>query len=452
MRNSDGESTTRELIAAATSAEDPEKEALLEELSRTYEELQLAYDLQGVLEDEIDHRLLFHKILQCLGRLLPIEQAEVWVSDREALQYRCLLRFDGQDISSNAETLPYYPALEPELLKKGVQVIREEHQAMSPVDFFLLRMAHRMGLPTVAAPLLCKASFFGVLLLKIPASMEDLSASKLRWIAAVARQTSLVIHLHLLLHELRESERLREELDIARKIQRNLLPQTAPQGRHFEIYAGCVTAAQVGGDYYDFFPRPEGSLGIVVADTSGHSLASGLMAMSFRSSFRHFLDQGLEPGSLFARVNSALYGELKESDCFLSAVYGTLDDESLRFRYINAGHPPPCILDPRRGQCRVLEESGLLVGILPDEKYEAAEVTLEAGNILVLYTDGITEAENQHGLFFGTERLQEALRRSSKKSARGIYHHLLKEMYVFQDEQFNKDDVTMVVVKVKDRL
>jgi len=116
---------------------------------------------------------------------------------------------------------------------------------------------------------------------------------------------------------------------------------------------------------------------------------------------------------------------------------------------VNAGHPHPLLLESKTGSFRCLEESSLLVGVIPSIEYPVGEVELEKGDILVLYTDGIVEAENQKGELFGKSRLEEAVRRNVRKSAREIYHHLLKEMYLFQDERFNKDDVTLMILKVK---
>ncbi len=424
--------------------------ALLDELARAYEELHLLHGLAGALEDEIDHRMIFLKIIDCLKELLPVEKAEVWVPNREAGDYRCFIHYEDGQIRANAETAAFDPSLQQPLLNMGVRVLRDKHQASGPLDLFLLRVCEGMGVPSIAAPLLSKSKLVGLFLVRIPSTLQNVDSSRLRLVAAAARQTSLSIHLYLLIEELRSNEGLKREIEIARQIQHDLLPQSIPHSSRFDLFAGCITAARVGGDYYDFFQQGEGKVGILIADVAGHSVASALIAMSFRTSFRFFLDQGPELGPLFGKVNEALHNELKKSGNFLSAFYGTFDEQTRMFRYVNAGHNPPLLWNGRSGNFRELDEAGLLIGILPGQSYQAAEVQLEAGDTLLCYTDGIVEAENQRGEFFGQRRLEEAVRKNQSRGAREMYHYLLKEMYVFQDEHFNKDDVTLVVLKVKE--
>lgn len=428
---------------------EPDVDAVVEELARAYEELHLLHGLSGVLEGELDHCLVFLKILACLKELLPIEKAEVWVPYRESGQFRSFLLYDGKGLIKTSEVLRCDRGVEGSLAGLGVRVLREGHKAANLVDSFVLEAASRIGLPAIVAPLLRKTKVLGLLVLRILSSLQNVDSSRLRLVAAAARQTSVNLQLHFLIEELRANEGLRREIEIARQIQHDLLPQRIPQSEQFDLYAGCVTAARVGGDYYDFFSTPGESLGLLIADVAGHSVASALIAMSFRSSFRHFLAQKLELDHLFDKVNLTLHNEFRDSGSFLSAIYTTLDERTLQMRYVNAGHPHPLLLESKTGSFRCLEESSLLVGVLPSIEYPVGEVKLEKGDILVLYTDGIVEAENQKGDLFGKSRLEEAVRRNVRKSAREIYHHLLKEMYLFQDERFNKDDVTLMILKVK---
>jgi serine phosphatase RsbU (regulator of sigma subunit) len=428
-----------------------ESDAMLDELARAYEELDLLHGLAGVLEDEIDHRLIFQKIIGCLRELVPVETAEVWVPNREAGEYRCFLHYERGGMSSRLETTPFDPGLQQPILNMGVRVLREKqkHECAGPLDLFLVRICEGIGFPSIAVPLLSKSKLVGLFLLGIPSQAESLDASALRLVAAAARQTSLSIHLSLLIDELRANEGLKREIEIARQIQHDLLPQSIPQSTRYDVFAGCVTAARVGGDYYDFFTESPSKLGLLIADVAGHSVASALIAMSFRTSFRHFLAQGLELGELFAKVNDALHKELNKSGNFLSAFFGILDEEKRTFSYVNAGHNPPLLWSHASGTFRELGESGLLLGVLPEQSYSAAEVPLEPGDVLLGYTDGIVEAENQHGELFGLKRLEAAIRKHLSRGAREMYHYLLKEMYLFQDEHFNKDDVTLAVLKAK---
>lgn len=439
----------RDTLQLTSTSNEPETLAVVEELAHAYEELHLLHGLAGVLEDEIDHRIIFMKILTCLKELLPIEKAEIWTPRREAREFRSFLFYDGNGIVKNPDGISSVTGVEERLQSLGARVLREGQKGADAVDFFLLQAASRLGLPAIAVPLLRRGKVLGLLVLRIPSTLQNVDSSRLRLVAAAARQMSVNLQLHSLIEELRANEGLRKEIEIARQIQHDLLPQSTPQSDKYDLHAGCVTAARVGGDYYDFFSTPGKDLGLLIADVAGHSVASALIAMSFRSSFRHFLKESLEPSRLFDKVNVTLHGEFKGSGNFLSALYTTLDEKTLHLRYVNAGHPHPLLLESKTGSFRHLDQSNLLIGILPGIEYPVGEVDLEKGDVLVLYTDGIVEAENQYGDFFGKKRLEEAIRMNSRRSASEIFHCLLKEMYVFQDEHFNKDDVTLVILKVK---
>ncbi len=426
--------------------QDPSTE-ILDELARAYEEIHLLHGLAGAIEDELEHRMVFAKIIGCLKELLPVEAAEIWTFNQQEGEYHCALQWDGAHVTSRLDVVAHSPLLEAQIHGMGVRVLRGQHSVRDSIDTFLLEILSGMGFPAVVAPLCSKAKLLGILVVKIPASLETLSSSRLRLVEAAARQTCVSMQVDFLVRELRANERLKKEVEIARQIQHGLLPEKIPQRPHFDLYAGCVTAARVGGDYYDFIERKD-RLGLLIADVAGHSIASALIAMSFRTTFRFYLARDPDQGDLFRWVNDALNEELSKSGTFLSAFYGIFDETTRVFRYVNAGHNPPILWRKSEQRFLRLEESGLLIGILPDQEYVAAEVYLAPGDVLLLYTDGIVEAENQGGDFFGIERLEEAVRKNLSRSSREMYHYLLKEMYIFQDEQFSKDDVTLLILKV----
>jgi len=430
---------------------DSEKKDLLDALARAYEEMHLLQGLAAVLADEKDHRMIFLKTVECLKELVPVEDAEVWIPSQEDEGFERILQCADGNVSSRPAEMPADSTVREEIVGMGVRVLREKHQEGVALDHFLAGIAEALGFPTVAVPLLSKSKLIGLLLVRIPATLQGLDSSQLGHVVAIGRQTSLSIHLHLLVEELRANERLQREIEIAREIQNSLLPQTTPKSPCYDLHAGCITAARVGGDYYDFFQDEVGRLGVLIADVAGHSVASALIAMSFRTSFRLFLEQKLELCTLFEKTNTALYKELCQSGSFLSAFYGILDETSRTFRYVNGGHNPPLHWSSKAGVFNELDEAGILIGVLPDEKYSAGEVAVGAGDVLLFYTDGIVEAENQHGEFFGMERLQQAVSKNATKSSRQVYHSVLKEMYLFQDEEVNKDDVTLIILEIKER-
>ena len=442
--------TSAQLLAHGLRA-DAEKMALMENLSQSYEELHLIQSLASAFEEEIDHRMTFVRILNCVRHVLPSTAAEVWSLDQGDRLYRCLLHHDGTNVHKSVDSFPAEESLEGTLREFGAKVLRDNSTYDDgPLGKFFARLLKQLDLPVVILPLKIKSRILGVLVLKIPAGSRSIDSARLRTLETAARQTSLVLRVHMLIHELRANEGLRREIDIARQIQRSLLPPEIPTSSTFDLYAGCVTAARVGGDYYDFFESSVDKIGLLVADVSGHSVASGLVAMSFRSAFRFFLEeQDLPLHELFKSVNRSLHDELSSTGHFLSAIYATYHKRDRTFRYVNAGHHPPLIYNTHSGKFREFEDdAGLLIGVLPDWEYQTSELQLEPGDLLLLYTDGITEAENQDGEAYELDRLKHSVRRHVHRSTKEMYHYLLREVYIFQDEQYNQDDITLLLMKV----
>lgn len=421
---------------------------ILDELARAYEEIHLLHGLAASLEDGIEHKQTFSRIVESLKELLPVLKAELWVPSAQPTEYRCTLCWEAGTVSNKLLLVETQAGIDEQLRSAGVKVLRGRAEPESPLDRFLAEITFSSGRPAVVAPLFSRSKLLGLLVLKLPETHESLDSSRLRLVEAAARQTSISMQIDFLVRELRANERLKKEIEIARQIQHGLLPEKIPQHADYDLFGGCVTAARVGGDYYDLYHNPGAELGLLIADVAGHSIGSALIAMSFRTTFRLYLDTMGSPGTLFERINDSLHQELSKSGSFLSTFFGTFNPGTRSFQYVNAGHNPPVLWVAREQRFLRLEEAGLLMGILPGQTYEHATLGLGSGDVLVLYTDGIVEAENQRGEFFGLERLEDAIRKNLQRSAREMYHYLLKQMYMFQDEQFNKDDVTLIILKV----
>ena len=421
---------------------------LLEELARVYEEINWLYGLGRKMEKEIADHKIFSETFIYVQNVLPVSQAEIWQIEAGEEIARRLVHFDGKQLVERKHSVPLRETCFEKLLGTGTAVLRDFDACPGPEHDFLGRLAEELGPPVVALPFRCNVSLHGVLLFRLNSEETQLNSSQLKLFTTVGRHLGLYLHLYTLIKKLRRDEGLVKELDIAKRIQEKLLPQSIPKRPRFDLYAQCITAAHVGGDYYDFFESNNG-LGILIADASGHSVASGLIGVMFRTAFRHLLKLDLELSELFREINSSVYEELATSGHFLSAFYCSYDYSTNKLRYVNAGHNRPVVYRMRSGTCETLEEAGLLFGIVDSFSYQESQVWLEPGDILVSYTDGITEAENQHREQFGERRLMDAVVKYSQQSAMRMYHSILMEMYRFQDERFNKDDVTLCILKVR---
>lgn len=245
-------------------------------------------------------------------------------------------------------------------------------------------------------------------------------------------------------------ERLESELETARRIQERLLPHAMPQVPGFEIAGTSLPSQQVGGDYFDFLDMGQGQLGIAIADVSGKGIPAALLMANLQASLHAQVIRPAEVAEVASRINNLLV-ESTDSNMFATFFYGLLDRERSVFTSCNAGHNPP-LLVRREGRIERLEAGGLLLGFMPDQEYQQESVTLEPGDILVMYTDGITEAvdtslDSVADNLFGEEKLIDVIRRYQTGTARDLQGAVLAAIADFTDHSPQSDDITLVVIK-----
>lgn len=245
-------------------------------------------------------------------------------------------------------------------------------------------------------------------------------------------------------------ERLESELKTARQIQEKLLPHEMPLIPGFEISGTSLPSQQVGGDYFDFLDMGTGKLGIAIADVSGKGIPAALLMANLQASLHAQAFQKGEVADTTSRMNNLLVRST-DSHMFITFFYGVLDRRNSKFTFTNAGHNPP-ILFLANGRIDRLEAGGLLLGFLLDQKYIQQTVAIKPGDVLVLFTDGVTEAvssssEAMAGNLFGEERLIEAVRASAAGSAREIQAAVLEAISSHTENSPQNDDITLVVIK-----
>ena len=236
-----------------------------------------------------------------------------------------------------------------------------------------------------------------------------------------------------------------EELQRAREIQESLLPKEIPQLPGFEVASAWQPARAVGGDYFDVLKLGENRLAICIADVSGKGVPAALLMANVQASLRASVRDLDSP----ARVCSIINGMLCKSiaaDKFVTFFCGVLDAPSSTFRYCNAGHPYPILVSS--GAVRTLDQGGAVLGVLPDWTYEDSSVDLISGDRLLLFTDGITEAEGPQGEEFGMEKVAAFAKAHAANSAARINQQLLVQVSDFCGAQF-RDDATLLVLAVK---
>lgn len=268
-------------------------------------------------------------------------------------------------------------------------------------------------------------------------------------ISVYAAQAAIAIENAQLFEERVEKERLSRELDIAREVQRKLLPQHVPQIGGLTIAASSESALEVGGDYYDFLQLDEDRLAIIIADVSGKGTSAAFYMAELQGVFRSVSRLTPSPAEFLDHANSALASAL-ERHVFVSVIYGIIDIRRERLVIARAGHCPAAMIN-LNGDARYIRTQGLGLGLdrsaLFRQSIVEETINLEPGDVIVLYTDGIVESRNKEGIEYGYERLLEALRTYRHEDATELHAALLTSLNDFLDETDYDDDLSLVVLK-----
>ena len=236
------------------------------------------------------------------------------------------------------------------------------------------------------------------------------------------------------------------ELEDVETVQRGFLPKEIPQLAGYEISSAWLPARAVGGDYFDIEAFSETKLAMSIADVSGKGMSAALLMSNLQAALKATAAEVVPPEQLCVKVNRIIYGNVSPGK-FITAFYGMLDGSCNRLVFTNAGHNAP-ILARRDGSWLRLGEGGAPLGLFPDWNYGRGEVQFAAGDRLVLFTDGVTEASSPDGEEFGEERLVTVLLENRYLSARELQERILAEVAKFSGGRF-EDDATLVVVAVK---
>jgi sigma-B regulation protein RsbU (phosphoserine phosphatase) len=315
-------------------------------------------------------------------------------------------------------------------------------------------------------PLSMKEKLLGLIALGEKRSEEPYSGTDLRLLKSVATQTGLALANAQLTSaiavEVGRREKMNREIEIAREVQERLFPQKLPPVAGVDYCGRCRTALGVGGDYYDFLALPGGMLGVALGDISGKGIPAALMMASLQASLRaEAMRAGNEIAALMSRVNQALY-EASSADRYATFFYAQFDPASRRLTYVNGGHCAPMLFRAGRadaadgapgverlGSKKIerLDAGGPVIGLIPECAYQQAELALAAGDLLVIFTDGISEAMNSALEEWGEERLIATVRSTQGCDASDIITRIMQAADQFAAGAPQHDDMTLIVLR-----
>lgn len=291
-----------------------------------------------------------------------------------------------------------------------------------------------------------KDDVLGVIYVDSRATERQFTSKDSRFFEALARAISIVLENARLLRSALERERLQRSLEIAREVLAALLPKDPTELPGFDLAGASIPAETAAGDYYDFVQCPDGRLGLVVGDVTGHGVGPAMVMTGARSALRLLFRDGHDEATILARLNDRLVEDLGDGR-FMSMAIGRLDPKGKTLTYANAGQTPPLLLRAAGGASS-LPIGKLALGIEPGVKYSASEpVTLAKGDVLVWFTDGIVEARNDSGEEFGVGRVEATLRANSGATARETIDHLRNAVAAFVGGGGFEDDLTLVVLR-----
>jgi serine phosphatase RsbU (regulator of sigma subunit) len=273
-------------------------------------------------------------------------------------------------------------------------------------------------------------------------------ADELAQLACVFNSMSedLKLHIEELKRTTAEKERLVREIEIAQEIQRSFLPDSYPKMAGIDIAAMTLPARMVGGDFYDFIPIDKNTWGLAIADVSGKGIPSALFMALSRALMRASATVTTSPDKAINHANNLICQDSK-ANMFVTLFYAVLDAETKTFKYANAGHNPPLLVSAASNDIVLLKAQTMPLGITQDIEATTEELTLKPGDLVILYTDGVTEAINDKREQFDVDRLGEIVKDNRHLSADQLMHRIEDDLKKFVGKQPQFDDITIMIIK-----
>lgn len=408
-----------------------EIEDLSQEILERYEEVNILYRLSDSFRDVFDEQQILERLLSEAAR--SVHASGGWIS---------VLSPDG--------SLAPPVSLDRGAHGRDKEAVALAARTIAEARSIALDGDEEPGSPRPAllsVPLLMKSGPMGALILEKPARPQGFRASDVSLVAAVASVGSGVLENRRLALDMKRTERVRGEIEIARRIQQGLLPSEDPTVPGLSVAGLCRPAQDIGGDYFGYSHVSPGRFGITIADVSGHSIGAAIGMVMARCLIQSEAHQSTSPSRIFSRVNELLNRDLTDPGMFVTAFLAVYDEATGRVTYANAGHNPPLFLRASTGKTAPLGRGGLALAIEPETRYDDRKCTLHTGDMLLLYTDGLTEARSAKGEMFGMDRLTEALQRCRHLGARQAVDAIVEDVTRWRGTPDFVDDLTLVVAR-----
>jgi sigma-B regulation protein RsbU (phosphoserine phosphatase) len=422
------------------------------DLVESRENLYVRLRASEIMNRSLGLRFIMDELLNLLCREFRFDLATIRIMNEQGMLTVC--NYSGENIPSITKS-EYVPEIntyigdaflsnEPRFVNDPEYVMKPETKALleaEGVSSFAHIPITREGSPPL-----------GILSVHYKFSVGLFTPTFLDLLSSLAGQLAQVIVMDSEMkareRERKEKEKIINEMEIAKQIQLSLLPAAPPDIKGVQIACRCVPATHVGGDYYDFFQWDDENLEMTIADVSGHSVGAALIMTETRSALRAQTTWTKRSGKILSDLNDQLYDDLTRAELFITMFYAKYNVDRRLLTYSNAGHPPPLLFRQGEGSCRELDAEGLILGVKRGVIFEEKSMILQQHDILLFYTDGITEAQNEGGEFFGVSRLCGVLDEMRDELPDNIITAVLEKIEDFTHSATFVDDVTMVLLKV----
>ena len=298
----------------------------------------------------------------------------------------------------------------------------------------------------LSVPLMCKGKLIGVLNIFNKKDLGGFSNNDQRLLSIIASQSAQIIENARLYVEEKQLRRYENELEMARNIQEGLIPKEVPKTKKLDISSFFNPADEVGGDYFDYLDLGDENIGIVMADVSGHGAAAALV-MTMMKGIVHAITSDFEsPEKALAEFNSIL-NQIGPKEKFVTMIFLVFDLKQMKLLYSSAGHPPLVFYNSKSKTCELVEFICPALGISSLSQYKQKQLTLSSGDLILVYTDGVTEAFNEEQEMFEETRLLKAVQEVAKQTAAKTIEHIKKKLKEFTKDASQSDDVAMIAIK-----
>lgn len=411
--------------------------------------LALLYHLAQTFNSSLDLNEVLNRVMDEVIVATKAERGFVMLREPDGrLSFKVAREIDQQTIDDAAFQVSR--SVIEKVAQDGKPVIT--YDAQTDTRFSMRQSVVILGLRSVmCAPLQLKDNILGVIYVDNRMQAGIFTQSDLELVSAIASNAAIAIENARLYQLAVEKGRLERELQMARQVQVSLLPTQVPKIPGWEFAARWLPARQVAGDFYDFlFLDPE-RVGMVIADVSDKGMPASLFMALTRTIIRASMDQDAQPAASLERANRLICAD-SANGMFVTLFFAQIAHQTGHLTYVNAGHNPPIFYQPRPStdgtdQTCFLSRTGMAVGIFADNLYEQRTIQLSKGDFVLLYTDGVTDAQNPAGDYFGVERLQSLLSAHQDASAEDLLQAIESTLADFTAGQDPFDDITLLIIR-----